>query len=78
MNISIYQSSIDFLTSFKPTYLGKGVVLKCEYKDGNGNLQLDRLNVLFDNELTTVTKVEKKFVDDEEVKQFMSDCKLVM
>ena len=78
MNISIYQSSIDFLTSFKPTYLGKGVVLKCEYTDGNGNLQSDRLNVLFDNELITVTKVEKKIGNDEEVKQFMSDCKLVM
>lgn len=76
INDTIYQCAIDFCNKFKPIYLGKGAIFKCEYKDKNGYLQSNRLKVLFDNELTKIIKVEKKIVNDEEVKQFISECKL--
>lgn len=54
LNSNICNNTIVFCDTFKPRYIGKSVVLKCRYKDNDGNMKLENYNVLVNDSLTSI------------------------
>lgn len=70
----ISRNVTQFSNSFRPIYLGKGGVLKCRYKDEHGNMQIKIFDILLNNDLDKVIKVEEPS-NTEDIEQFILDCR---
>ena len=54
LNSDICNNTITFCDTFKPQYIGKNVILKCRYRDNDGNMKLENYNVLVNDSLTSI------------------------
>lgn len=64
----ILQQTCEYCESYQPKFLGNGTTVKCRYKGEDGNMKTITYDVIFDDEIKTLTSVKVTPSENDEEK----------